>query len=144
MARLTIPYSDSIPVVRRALQGPGGVRGIGAIVDSGADVTLLPKDLGVSLGIRPEAFEPTPEDSVGAGDVAFPTWETPHVIRARIMRGSKPWGPELDLVPQYAEETAPVLGRADFFEAFVVTFDQPGGPQFHLDYTERESSTPPR
>jgi hypothetical protein len=137
---LTVPYSDGLPVVLIALQGPKGVRAIGAVVDSGADVTLLPKDLGVSLGIDTAAFEPTPEDSTGAGDVGFPTWGTPHVIRARVMRGAEPWGPEIDLVPQYADETVPVLGRADFFDAFVVTFDQPGGQCFHLDYTELKRS----
>ena len=50
------------------------------------------------------------------------------------MSGSAAWGPEINLEPEYAEETIALLGRADFFEKFVVTFDQPAGERFHLDY----------
>jgi hypothetical protein len=52
------------------------------------------------------------------------------------MSGNTAWGPEIDLQPEYAEETIALLGRADFFEAFAVTFDQPAGAHFHLDYDQ--------
>lgn len=140
MPRLTIPYSSQTPVLRLALSGPRGARGIAGVVDSGADRTLLPKSLAASLGIAAEDFQATPEGSGGAGGAWFPTWTSPHVIKARVMvpfsepRGPEPWGPEIELTPEYAEETIPLFGREDFFGAFAVTFDQPGGPHFHLDY----------
>src|SRR5579884_279469 len=105
MPRLTIPYVSETPILRMGLQGPHGARGLGAVVDSGADRTLLPKSITKALGIDPEALEPTPEGSGGAGDAWFPTWTTPHVIRARVMvpfpapRGLEPWGPEIELRP---------------------------------------------
>jgi hypothetical protein len=126
-------------VIRLALQGPGGVRGIGGVVDSGADRTLLPKSLAGSLGIDEGELEPT-EGSEGAGGLQIPTWTSPYVIRARVIvpyaepRGLEPWGPEFDLTPEFAEETITLFGREDFFAAFTVTIDQPAGDVFHLDY----------
>jgi hypothetical protein len=49
-------------------------------------------------------------------------------------RGSEPWGPSIALIPEFATDTIPLFGRADFFEVFTVTMDQPGGNLFHLDY----------
>jgi hypothetical protein len=50
-------------------------------------------------------------------------------------RDVEPWGPTFDLTPEFAADTVPLFGRADFFEAFTVTLDQPGGACFHLDYS---------
>jgi hypothetical protein len=111
------------------------------VVDSGADRTLLLKSLAASLGISEEELEPIPGGSDGAGGASFETWISPHVIKARIVvpypapRGLEPWGPEFDLTPEYAEETIPLFGREDFFEAFTVTIDQPGGELFHINYS---------
>lgn len=129
--------------MRLALQGPGGVRGIAGVVDSGADRSLLPRSLAPSLGIPEESLEKTGH-SEGAGGLLIPTWTSVHVIRARIVvpypepRGLEPWGPEFDLTPEYAEETIPLFGREDFFAIFTVTLDQPGGDVFHLEYTDPE------
>jgi hypothetical protein len=49
-------------------------------------------------------------------------------------RGPEPWGPAIKLNPEFATETLPLFGRADFFEVFTVTIDQPAGGVFHLDY----------
>lgn len=128
-----------MPVIRLALVGPSGARGIAGVVDSGADRSLLPKSLATSLGIRKGDLEPT-TGSEGAGGMHIPTWTSPHVIRARVMvaypppRGMEPWGPEFDLTPEFADETITLFGREDLFEAFTITIDQPGGNLFHLDY----------
>jgi hypothetical protein len=42
----------------------------------------------------------------------------------------------MDLTPEFATDTIPLFGREDFFEAFTVTLDQPGGMLFHLDYSD--------
>lgn len=86
-------------------------------------------------------MEATPEGSGGAGGAWFPTWVSPYTLSARVMvpypepRGLAAWGPEITLTPEYAEDTIPLFGRQDFFRVFVVTFDQPAGNVFHLDYT---------
>ena len=127
-------------MLRLALLGPAGTRGIAGVVDSGADRTLLPRSLAVELGIPADDFEPTPEGSGGAGAAWFPTWTSPHAIKARVIvpfdepRGAEPWGPEVELIPEYAEDTIPLFGRADLFDSFRVTFDQPSRNVFHLDY----------
>lgn len=116
------------------------MRAVSGVVDSGADRTLLPKSLAERLGIPPDDLEPT-GGSEGAGSVRFPTWETPYTIKARVIvpfaqpRGPEPWGPWIEMSPEFAEETIPMFGRADFFRAFMVTFDQPSGNVFHLDYS---------
>lgn len=141
MARLTIPYTHATPILRLALIGPGGTRGIAGVVDSGADRTLLPKSLVANLGVPDEDLEPTPEGSGGAGGAWFPTWVIPYPIKARIVvpfpepRGLESWGPEMELTPEFATDTIPLFGREDFFEVFTVTLDQPGGGLFHLDYS---------
>lgn len=142
MPRLTIPYTHATPILRLALIGPDGTRGIAGVVDSGADRTLLPKSLAAELGISGEDLEPTPEGSGGAGGAWFPTWVIPYSIKAQVIvpfpepRGLEPWGPEMDLTPEFAADTIPLFGREDFFEAFTVTLDQPGGKLFHLDYSD--------
>lgn len=115
------------------------------MVDSGADRTLLPKELAASLGIAQEELEPTPEGSGGAGDAWFPTWTSAHVLQARVIvlhpepHGLQPWGPTVELTPEYADSTIPLFGREDFFKIFTVTFDQPNGDIFHLDYVDEPS-----
>lgn len=141
MPRLTVPYTHATPVLRLVLTGPGGARGIAGVVDSGADRTLLPKRLAADLGVSSEDLEPTPEGSGGAGGAWFPTWVIPYAIKAQVVvqfpapRDVEPWGPTFDLTPEFAADTVPLFGRADFFEAFTVTLDQPGGACFHLDYS---------
>jgi len=140
--RLTIPYTHATPILRLALVGPGGSRGIAGVVDSGADRTLLPKSLAGMLGVPDEDLQPTPEGSGGAGGAWFPTWVIPYPIRAQVVvpfpepRGLERWGPVMDLTPEFATDTIPLFGREDFFETFTVTLDQPGGMLFHLDYSD--------
>jgi hypothetical protein len=139
MPRLTVPYSLETPIVNLGFEGPAGVRSVAGVVDSGADRTLLPKGLATRLGIPPEDLMPA-GGAEGAGGVWFPTWETRYAIKARVVvpfappRGPEPWGPEIEMNPEFATETIPMFGRADFFQAFRVTFDQPRASIFHLDY----------
>jgi hypothetical protein len=89
----------------------------------------------------------TPTGSEGAGDISFDTWEFADPLRAWVIvqwpepRGLEVWGPEIALTPEWAEGTYPLLGRADFFGTFAVTFDQRNGPHFHLDYPETQEET---
>ncbi len=54
---------------------------------------------------------------------------------ADVGRGPVPWGPTFALNPAFSEKDPMLLGRADFFQAFTVTFQKsPTTPAFHLDY----------
>jgi hypothetical protein len=139
-ARLTTPYTADTPIVRLAIQAPGEGRVvIAGVVDSGADCTLLPKSLATIIGTD-EDLEPT-GGSEGAGAAWIPTWKLPYTLKAQVAavfaepRGIEPWGPAFDLDPEFAKETIAMFGRADFFQAFAITFDQalPSGAVFHLD-----------
>jgi hypothetical protein len=137
MPRLTVPYSLEMPIINLGFEGPAGVRSVAGVVDSGADRTLLPK----RLGIPSKDLEPA-GGAEGAGGVWFPTWETAYALKARVVvpfaqpRGPEPWGPWIEMNPEFATDTIPMFGRADFFTAFTVTFDQPTGNIFHLDYPD--------
>jgi hypothetical protein len=110
------------------------------MVDSGADSTLLPKDIAPLLGIDDAELNPTPRGSRGAGGTSFPTWTTPKVLDVGIVAflpdGPQAWGPRVRLQPQFAENTTTLLGRADFFSYFTVIFEQSAtrGSVFHLDH----------
>ncbi len=142
MSRLTTPYTKAMPVLRLAIEGPTGQKAIAGIVDSGADKTLLPNSVASALGVPDEDLQPTPDGSGGAGNIWFPTWVLPYSLKAQVIvpfappRGIELWGPELALTPAFAKDTVSLFGRADFFETFTVTFDQPGGQVFHLDYPD--------
>jgi hypothetical protein len=139
MLRLTTPYIRETPILRLALTGPSTQFVLAGVVDSGADRTLLPTSVAATLGFPPTDLMPTPDGSGGAGDTWFPTWELPYPVPAQVMapfplpRGPKLWGPEFELAPEFAKDTVALFGRQDFFETFIVTFKQPGGPVFHLD-----------
>jgi hypothetical protein len=136
-----------MPIIQLAVQGPGGLRSVGCVVDIGADKTLLPKSFAKRLGIDLADLEET-DGSDGAGGVSFPTWELSKPLPSWVIvqwpqpRGLEMWGPEIALVPEWADDTIPLLGRAGFFNAFNVTFEQNGGPRFHLEYEDPDRTAP--
>lgn len=85
-------------------------------IDSGADITLIPRQLGELLGFAVE------EDKIieigGIGDTKIPVI----IKKAKVMMGDK----EIELRVAWAlvEEIPPLLGRTDVFELFRVIFDQ--------------------
>jgi hypothetical protein len=112
------------------------------IVDSGADSTLLPKTAAAVLGLdeNHDLIE-TPDGSEAAGGLKFPTWTAPNhqftcQVIANLPSGETLWGPVVDLTPSFAEDAVALFGRADFFAAFSITFEEDAthGPVFHLDY----------
>ncbi len=45
------------------------------------------------------------------------------------------WGPQFRLSPAFVDYDVALLGRADFFQAFTVTFQEDlRAPVFHLDH----------
>jgi len=86
-----------------------------ACVDSGAARSYLPLAVAEELGIRDLLVE---NDALSAGlGSTFPTWAA------------------LELRPWFGEPADLLLGRADFFQPFRITFDEnPVAPLLHLEW----------
>lgn len=141
MPRLTTPFSNRVPVLTVNLSVGSTSLAVAGIVDSGADCTLLPKDVAHALGITDADLQQTPAGSKGAGGTSFDTWRTAKQISGQAVifpPGGQPalWGPSMSLRPTFADETSALWGRDDFFQAFVITFaqDPTYGEVFYLDY----------
>jgi hypothetical protein len=128
----------------RAPVGDDVVRVV-AMVDSGAWTTCLPKQIAYRLGLTDAELVENPEAAYGVGST-FRTWSPTLPVWGRVWAnlvqpdGTSEitlWGPDFQLYPAFTDHDSFLLGRADFFEAFVVTFE-PGNPDpmFHLDYAE--------
>ncbi len=85
-------------------------------IDSGADITLIPRELGETLGFK------IADDEIieigGLGDAKVPV-----IIRTvTMLLGEK----EITCRVAWAlvEEVPPLLGRTDLFDLFKITFDQ--------------------
>ena len=112
-------------MVGRDVEDPPRLFGL---VDSGAWRTLLPRVFAVQLGIDQLLVE---DRQAGVGiAMNFPTWSFPPGISAQIFldQDDQPlWGQPFALDPGFADVNfPPLLGRADFFRAFGVRFDEPG------------------
>jgi hypothetical protein len=110
-----------------------------ACVDSGAARTYLPLVVADRLGIR-DTLTKDAVDSGGLGS-RFPTWSAPDPVLGQVIarfpepQGRTEIGPELTLRPAFGEPADMLLGRADFFQAFRITFNEnPAAPLFHLDW----------
>jgi hypothetical protein len=108
------------------------------IVDSGADGTLLPMGVARRLGID-ATLTANAANAGAAGGQGFPIWRSSREIHGQIMAlldtRPEPWGPRFLLKPAFAETSASLLGRDDFFRVFRITFehDSPDGHIFHVD-----------
>ena len=66
------------------------------------------------------------------------TWSLPFPVYGRVLderpTGRELWGPEFRLDPLFSDQEIALLGRWDFFRAFVITFEEDDlAPRFHLD-----------
>ena len=128
-----------LELTARSRDGSGRTETVAACVDSGAARTYLPLVVADRLGIC-DSLARNPVDSFGVGST-FATWTSPNPIGAQIIatypdaRGRTEVGPELRLRPWFGEPEDFLLGRADFFQAFQITFNEnPMAPRFHLDW----------
>ena len=105
-----------------------------ALVDSGADRTFLPMSVAAHLGITEELDEHA-AGGHGVEGRTFSTWSSAVPIYGRVVTDEGLiWGPRFRLEPVFADLGIALLGRADFFRAFTVTFQEhPATPVYHLD-----------
>jgi hypothetical protein len=101
-------------------------------VDSGAHRTLLPLSAAARLGIASHQLTADPGTAGGVGS-RFDTWSATIPIRGVVAavfdpaKGAEPWGPGFAMNPAFTDlqpEPSPLLGRADFFQAFSVLFEE--------------------
>jgi hypothetical protein len=111
---------------------------VAAVVDSGADRTTFPLDIARDLGI--EQHELTFHQNGGRGVRSrFDLWTSSVPVRAGVRRRDpatdtdSAWGPGFVLQPTFIDDDSFLLGRADFFSVFTVTFEEGRGRIFHLD-----------
>jgi hypothetical protein len=109
-----------------------------ALVDSGADRTTFPLRIAWQLGIQQDELILRPRGGRGVKS-HFDVWTSSVPIRAGISRRDvstgavSPWGPAFTLSPVFIDDGSFLLGRADFFSVFTVTFEEGRGRIFHLD-----------
>jgi hypothetical protein len=109
-----------------------------ALVDSGADRTTFPLKIARELGIQRSELILHPQGGRGVKS-RFDVWTSSVPIRAGISRhdvwtdAESAWGPTFTLRPFFIDDGSFLLGRADFFSVFTVTFEEGRGRVFHLD-----------
>jgi hypothetical protein len=115
-----VPYAAAMaglqPMVAIEVTTPHGRLFDQALVDSGADETIIPRAWMALLGLCPaqcsvEVFETT------GGDATLFRAETPLVIRLL--------GVDVECSPLFGDVPTVLLGRNDVLQNFVVTIDQP-------------------
>jgi len=101
-------------------------------VDSGACRTLVPLSVAVRLGLQANELT-LDQGSFGGVGSSINTWSSSVPVLGTVMAfpetasPAQPWGPVVDLNPGFTDlqpEPATLLGRADFFRAFVITFNE--------------------
>jgi hypothetical protein len=105
-----------------------------AVVDSGADRTVLPLSVALRLAIM-DTLERDPADGFGFEGGAFPIWRSSLPLLGQVIANDgTAWGPRFPLAPVFADADIALLGREDFFRAFTITFQEhPAAPVYHLD-----------
>src|SRR3989338_1757626 len=110
--------SPSIPIV---LQGKGSKYSFVALIDSGADVSVIPKDVAELLGLDLSAKH---EEARGIGG-RVPAIQTN--VNLEIGKPHENYNINLPVkvILNDGDEEIPVLlGRSGFFDKFIITFDQ--------------------
>jgi hypothetical protein len=112
-----------------------------ALVDSGADRTTFPLEIAWELGIQRDELILRPGGGRGVKS-RFDVWTSSLPIRAGVSTrdastgADSAWGPAFTLSPVFIDDGSFLLGRADFFSVFAVTFEEGRGRIFHLDTSD--------
>lgn len=102
------------------------------VVDSGADRTLLPRDLLGQLGLKGSADIAKDPNTSGGVRSKFVTWSSLVPLTAQIMLinqatgAATPWGPVISLAAGFAMRAPALAGRSDFFQPFYIVFQEGG------------------
>jgi hypothetical protein len=119
------------PQIRVWIEGPARIAQVVGLVDTGADVTLLPRRLGDLLAVTLDEGSTSPVAGLAGVGIDVSTG----MVRWHLGedRTGPSWSSRVGFV-SYADpnDEAIILGHAGFLEYFVATFD---GRARHLDLT---------
>ncbi len=85
-------------------------------IDSGADISLIPRQLGESLGLSFSKDQVRDIRGLGRGTIPVIISNVETMIGTRTLKARIAWA--------LTEDVPLILGRLDVFDAFKVTFDQ--------------------
>ncbi len=88
-------------------------------VDSGADITLIPRQVGEALGLSFSKEKVRNVRGIGKGAISVIISNVEVMIGNRTLRTRIAWS--------ITEDVPLILGRLDIFDAFTVTFNQRNG-----------------
>lgn len=111
----TYPYSDSLPIIEILVQSQSGDwKRIFVQVDSGAFMTVLPKEDAFRLGIELKMGKRTDLHGIG-GSVAAYIHPVAIKVAGKIVKAQVAFSS--------SNETPRLLGRKDIFDNFVICFN---------------------
>jgi len=120
---VTFPYRKFSGVMRPvadvAVEANGEKIETGMLIDSGADVTMIPLALGRALGFQEDADEIKNLRGISGYGVPFITLEVQMTIGEQSFPAKIAWS--------LTEDAPLLLGRADVFDKFRITFDEAEG-----------------
>ena len=85
-------------------------------IDSGADISLIPRQLGDVLGLSFSKGQVSSIRGIGKGTISVIISNVDAIIGTRTLKTRIAWA--------LTEDVPLILGRLDIFDAFKVTFDQ--------------------
>ena len=115
--RRILPYLEGLPSVSLAVQGTdGNWKYISGFIDSGADFSIFSLSSAVMLGVSIKFLEKIKTESAD-GDI-FDVYKT--------TMSAKFENKEFRLAVGFStkQDIMPLIGRAGFFEAFKITFNE--------------------
>ncbi len=105
----------------------GGFFDMVGLIDSGAPFTVVPLGVAAELGIEEQLEE---DEAIEVAGASTDAWTFPGDITARVRIEDEDWGSAFPLYPVFADIDVFLLGRADFFAAFIVTFNETVEPTY--------------
>jgi hypothetical protein len=114
-----------------------------AVVDSGASTSAFPLEVALALGMARDELDLDPRGAYGLvpGDSGIPTYRSGRfTVTAQVMAdiegyNAEPFGPPAVLKPLFIDGTDRfILGRADFFQTFSVSFPNSDPRLLILEY----------
>ena len=120
---ITFPYVNNTPFALCFLKNGSKIAFQYMLVDSGADITVIPKTLGLDLGFTlPQADDTMVKDFSGFGG------SVPVILKTIDIRIGDVWLKKVTVGWSLSEEQGfLVLGRKDIFDYFDIEFRQSKG-----------------
>lgn len=104
------------PVAEVLLEGPNGRFTDLFYIDSGADITLIPDEVGIIIGLERKDIQLTQLTGVGGRSIRVHEVKIPLTIGEYIFRSEEAWA--------IRNHVPLLLGRTGVFDQFKVEFDQ--------------------